>query len=477
MSDLAGLAPFQCLLYRRISKDDDKDELAVQRQDNELRAHAQRQGWQVVGDFVDNDISASKRKRRPGYQALLEAVRAGHGDVILCTETARLTRHWGELVSLLDLVEEHKVRIVPLRGGAELDLNTSGGKMLARMLGAVASQEIETMVERMKSQQAQRRLAGKPHGGARCYGYRQTGPGQLRVDASEAVIINEIADRLLGGDTLKGITDDLNARRVPTTTEGDSIWHRATVRRLMSTPRIAGYVSTKGAIVTDAEGNPVRGNWEPILDLTTWRGVRDMLASAKRGPRITKFLLTGYARCGVCGTGLNGNTRTAGIQIYGCPNQDCPNRVTIVAKQLDAYIAGHVIASAYGANLANARARRNAGGGYDLEQDIADIEERQRELGRLFSQGRISGSALETADRGLSTALIEKQRARSRIRVDPLPADLVHLDEKVWEGLTFEQKRALIDLFVDHIVVHKALITAPRVFDAGRVSITPRMMI
>ena len=160
------LSALRCLIYRRISKDLIGDELGVQRQQKELIEYAEKQRWVIAGDFVDNDASASKGRRRDAYQGLLSSVRAGHGDVILCTEMSRLTRHPRELEDLVDLVDEHHVRITALRAG-DLNLNTSYGRMVARMLGAAARQEIETMAERLRSQQAQRRSKGMPHGGQR----------------------------------------------------------------------------------------------------------------------------------------------------------------------------------------------------------------------------------------------------------------------------------------------------------------------
>ena len=73
----------------------------------ECRAYAEERGWIVVGVFEDNDLSASNysTKPRPGYEALLGAVRAGETDVVLVTEIQRLYRKLGELLALIQLAE------------------------------------------------------------------------------------------------------------------------------------------------------------------------------------------------------------------------------------------------------------------------------------------------------------------------------------------------------------------------------------
>ena len=91
------------LLYYRISSDRDGDELGVQRQQQSLREYASQREWVIGREFTDNDQSAYRGRRREGYEALLQAVEAGEGDVILCTEVSRLTRHPLELEGLVDL--------------------------------------------------------------------------------------------------------------------------------------------------------------------------------------------------------------------------------------------------------------------------------------------------------------------------------------------------------------------------------------
>ena len=51
-------------VYCRISDDREGRELGVQRQEEDCRARATREGWAVGEVFTDNDLSASTRSRR-----------------------------------------------------------------------------------------------------------------------------------------------------------------------------------------------------------------------------------------------------------------------------------------------------------------------------------------------------------------------------------------------------------------------------
>src|SRR4028119_1489398 len=64
-------------VYCRISDDRHGLGLGVERQREDCHALAGRNGWAIVGTFIDNDVSAYSGKPRPEYAALMAAVRAG----------------------------------------------------------------------------------------------------------------------------------------------------------------------------------------------------------------------------------------------------------------------------------------------------------------------------------------------------------------------------------------------------------------
>ena len=77
----------------------------------ELRAFADQRGWIVGHEYVDNDISASKGKTRPQYEALMQAVAAGEYDIILVTETYPYRPR--QLEDLIDLAEHGRSPSAP----------------------------------------------------------------------------------------------------------------------------------------------------------------------------------------------------------------------------------------------------------------------------------------------------------------------------------------------------------------------------
>src|SRR5690606_35447771 len=93
-------------IYARISKDDGSA-LGVGRQIEDCTAEAERRGWTVVDQYVDNNVSASKSKPRPEYTRLLDDVEQGRIDAVVVWDVDRLTRKPAELETFIDLADRH----------------------------------------------------------------------------------------------------------------------------------------------------------------------------------------------------------------------------------------------------------------------------------------------------------------------------------------------------------------------------------
>lgn len=73
---------------------------------------------------------------------MLEDVKSGHIDAIVTWHPGRLYRQPAELEDLIVIVEDHKTEIATVKAG-DLDLSTPTGRLVARMLGAIAKYEVE----------------------------------------------------------------------------------------------------------------------------------------------------------------------------------------------------------------------------------------------------------------------------------------------------------------------------------------------
>lgn len=305
-------------IYRRISRDPEGLREGVTRQDEDTRALAARLGVTVADAhvFEDNDTGAStlSRKPRPRYEAMLEAARAGEFASILAYSNSRLTRRPRELEDLLDLYEQHGVEIHTVVSGSD-DLATADGRMTARIKASVDAAEAERTGERLQRAFLQRAQRGTPSQGGRPFGWQAD---KITPDPTEAPLILEAVADVLDGVGLREIVRRWNDAGV-TTARGNEWDHRA-LRQMLKQPRLAGWRVYRGQVARDASGAPVRGVWQPLLDDETFERLEGIMSArtgsgGRRGAH--KYLLSGLARCGVCGARMYGAATPHG-HTYAC---------------------------------------------------------------------------------------------------------------------------------------------------------------
>src|SRR3984885_384167 len=95
-------------IYLRVST----SEQTTRNQRRELKAVAERHGWEVVSVFEDEGISGAKgRDRRPGLDALMKAITRKDFDMVAAWSVDRLGR---SLTDLLDVLKELHAKGVDL---------------------------------------------------------------------------------------------------------------------------------------------------------------------------------------------------------------------------------------------------------------------------------------------------------------------------------------------------------------------------
>jgi len=413
----------------------------VARQQQDCHALAERHGWRVVGTFTDNDVSAYSGKPRPQYAALMEAVGAGEVDVVVAWDPDRLHRSPAELEDFITVVERGGVDVITVQAG-QWDLSTANGRLTARLLGSIARHESEHKSERVRRAMQQRAEAGRPHG-RRAYGWtREYAPdGTVRevIVPEEAVVIRRIADALLSGESLRAVTAALNDEGVPTPT-GVPRWVKQMVRNVVLRERNAGLRVHRGEVVGD-------GAWEPILPRDRWEQLRNVLTDPTRKTSTgtaAAHLLSGIARCGVCGASLRITFRRD-VPSYRCSGGGC-----VIRKKanLDLLVTELVVA-----RLSAPDATALLTTGTDSPKRVAAVAEADQLRARLdeaadqYADGLIDGRMLERITARLRPQLAEAE-ARSRVvNSAPLLDGLVRVPDvrAVWDGLSLSRRRAVVD--------------------------------
>ena len=148
-------------LYARVSTDGQ----SVENQLRELRAVAERHGWEVIDEFVDKGISGAKgRDERPRFNAILHGVTRKEFDLIAAWSVDRLGRSLQHLIGFLNELHAKKVDLYLHQQG--IDTTTPAGRAMFQMLGVFGEFERSMIQERvragLKRAKAQGKTLGRP---------------------------------------------------------------------------------------------------------------------------------------------------------------------------------------------------------------------------------------------------------------------------------------------------------------------------
>jgi len=443
-------------------------EKGITRQKEDISALADKLGVVISEWYPENDTTAFKKRRirlpngrsvwrvyRPEFRRMLAEYEDGKIDGIIFYDIDRLARQPRDLEDLIDLVEYYKRPVETVTG--KIDLRTSNGRAMARVLVAMAnksSEDTARRVARARLQMAQEGRGSRFAGKHRHFGYRDDGT----VNAAEAQVIRDAAKRFLAGQSWTGLVSffEVSGQR-PVKAR---YWSIVPIRQILLSPSIAGiavyngslrqenlegrprnlYSDPEGVALRDASGNYVMGNWQPILSVAEWRalvaeseGRKKGRAPSAKGSR--KYLLTGMLRCGrirddgsMCNRAIHGFVRrykSGNIAYtYRCPAKNAggcggiERNMPKLDKLIEDLLFAHIEANAPDDSQLMAAPDENDPDAIEL----ADVQERLLNLrkGYAATPRTVSDDTmfnvvpqLEASERELKAKLSKKARTRA----------------------------------------------------------------
>ena len=334
-------------IYARKSTDEPgvgDDAKSVTRQLEHARAYAERKGWTVAEEhlYVDDGISGAEFLKRPGLTALLNALQPRRFDVLVMSDESKLGREQFQVGYLLSQFLTAGVRIHYYLEGREVQLGDATGKFLEQVRNFAAEMEREKARQRTADALLRKARQGYVTGG-RVFGYTnveiRSADGrrshvERQIHPDEARVVTRIFTAYAGGQGFRALAKALNADQCPAprpTKGGPSGWSHITVRDLTRNELYRGCVIYGRTQKRNAAGQKRPSRRPPedwvrvevpalrIIDEPLWHAAQAHRAQAAtiylRGTKGTlwgkpgasvesRYLLTGLATCGVCGSGL-----------------------------------------------------------------------------------------------------------------------------------------------------------------------------
>src|SRR4051812_47567434 len=354
-------------IYARYSSENQRPE-SIEDQIASCRKAATAHGFVLSDERIYADHASSGAKEdRPGLNALRAAAPERVFEVVLVDDLSRLARNTLLLLTTLEELRFHGVRVVSVADG--LDSDDREATIGIQMRGVFNELQLQDLRKKTLRGQIGQKTRGFTVGEA-TFGYRSVAVGTIRldkkgrprpdgyrmtIDPREAAIVQRIFKAFADGQSESGIVRELNQEGIAGRRKGSKGWSPATVHRVLRSEKYVGrWVWNKSETRRDPRTGRRRQFPKPETDWIVtddeslrlvpedlWQRVQTRLAEVRstwpggagkrgfqeqRGAPVRHYpadLLSGSMICSVCGKGSG---------YYGClraARRACENRLLV----------------------------------------------------------------------------------------------------------------------------------------------------
>lgn len=451
-----------CLLYARLSlaRTDEngmEDDGNVQNQLKLARAHAERMGWHVAGEYVDNSVSAAGKKDRAGFNSLIAAMENGEGDVVVSRSLDRISRNRRDTERFFSVAEDKGVLISLYVGGESFNMKSSSGRLLADIMSSVARAENSTKSERSKEAHVRRREEGKPWGPYRIFGLNDDGS----LNESEAELVRKAIDDVMDGASIRSIMESWDKAGITTTRGGR--WRQSTFSNFIRNPRIAG-------LMPDGV-TPIK-NHSAIIDPRVFAGLQVYLSDPSRsfghqqrnGRGRSERLLAGVAVDPEGRTVGTGKSSNGGYTVYRTrviDDRSAPGKITRKAETCDEEIINEVLSliSSPMMNIVEGQSAQDREKLAEVHGQLAELAQERQELAEAGLSVAAYGAMSKAQDKReleLKGKLGEVKRSGryADLNLEQMPYSRNKETLRAWwDGLSVQEQRAELDRWFESITI------------------------
>ena len=409
----------RCVLYARLSVTKEES-VSIARQLQSFRQYAEARGWEVVGEFIDDGVSATANRPedRNGWASLLAT---SDFDAVIIWKVDRLARRVLDFLHADEALQGRGAGLVAVED--PVDMTSPQGRAFAVMLAVFGEMEADAIRARVRAARAQLLKDGRWAGGGIPYGYRSAansaGAGWVLVkDPARQPWLSEAVGMALGGATVNAITRWLTSKGAPLPEgsvarrkSGALAWNRQTVEGLLRNPILAGMTphnpgrpkSAKRAdpfaVFRDEGGDPVVNDSLAVITLEEF-GVLQKLLDSRSTPQARKRsdrqptspFLSRVVRCDDCDVFMCRGTNQKRPVLY-CPA--C--RQTMSRSGFDPYVGERLLLERGTQSLGGSTVRDHwaAAGTNDesrraiLLSQLESLRVRRGVVGRYFDENRV----------------------------------------------------------------------------------------
>ena len=285
------------VIYARYSSSGQREE-SIEGQLRECHAFADRNGFSVIGEYVDKALTG-RTDKRPDFQRMLRDSERGIFKAVILWKTDRFARNRYDSAMYKYRLKKNGVRLYYAK---ESIPDGPEGIILESVMEGYAEYYSENLSQNVKRGNYDSALELKTLGQT-LLGLRKGADGRFEIDPKTAPIVKRIFTEFADGERTKDIVDRLNAEGYKTS-RGNA-FNKNSLRRILQNEKYIGVYSFKDIRVED--GIPA------IISRDVFSKCQQLLEKHNQAPaaaRNTLFLLTAKLFCGKCGKPMTGDGGT-----------------------------------------------------------------------------------------------------------------------------------------------------------------------
>jgi DNA invertase Pin-like site-specific DNA recombinase len=451
------------VIYARLSRKTDTNELNLEDQLKRCTEYANKQGWTITAQCSDYGESAFDRddiEDRPGFAEVLGHIRSGEIDAVLAWRPDRLFRDPIEQALFFRECQRKKVNTVATVTEGARDPSNAGDEMVGTIVAAVSRYESNAKRARLIAKHRQLAEQGKVVGG----GHRPLGYDKDRktIVEHEADAIRWAAEHVIAGGSIRSVLRGWDERGLVSTS--GLAWNPGAAKRVLTGARWAGLRSHKGKVVAEAE-------WPAIITVEQLAQLREILLDPARNRRTYQrpYLLTGgLAICGCCEANLVSRPRGDHQRCYVCATgvgfKGC-GKIRRLSEPVEDEVVARFFAAINDGTLADAEPEP----GPDLAGiTLVEIESALAGLSRDHYVLKVISRGEFLAAREPLSAQAEVLRAR--LNMPTMPKVTLASVRDAWPSMTVEERKVALSVFIDVVVFHPT-VKGRNTFDPSKIEV------
>jgi len=455
-------------IWIRVSTEDQAKGDSPEHHEERARFYAKAREWNVVEVYNLEGVSGKKVLDHPEAQRMLQDVLTGKINGLIFSKLARLARNTRELLDISDFFRDRDADLISLEEA--IDTSSPAGRLFYTVISAVAQWEREEIASRVKASVPVRAKMGKRTGGSDFLGYKWH-HNELKIDEKEAPLRKLIFELYAKERRKKTVARILNEKGYRT--KKGKEFSSQTITQIIRNPiskglRRVNYTTHKnGKLLTKPEDEWIFVKAPAIISEELWdecnRIMDEQTPKRNRPAKRVTHLFSSHLRCH-CGGKMYVPSNSPKYVCRKCRNKISKDDMEVIFhEQLRSFLFSQEDIEKYKSEakkmLIDKQKEMEA-----LKKKISTVENEITNLIRLNTKGILSDNDFSKQYQPISQQLEQLNANIPSIQgeLDILSQHLRNNDYMLdeardlhsrWEGLSFEDKRRIVELIVQDIII------------------------